>query len=357
MSDGEQADDAQKTEDPTPKKLEESRKKGQVALSREMNHWVILLAGTLLVATAAGWILSDFRVFMKTYIEQAHAMPGAPGGISSILSNAVWESLMILMIPLIGLMAAAAAGPLLQIGPLFATESIKPSIDKISPIKGFQRLFSLRSLVEFAKGVVKLSMVGLVGLLIVLPFFSGIEHLVGLPLPFVLDELWTLVIQVMIGVLIVMLVIAVLDIAYQRMEHTKKMRMTKQEVKDEYRQSEGDPHVRARLRQLRVERARQRMMQNVPEADVVITNPTHFAVALKYEPAVMDAPKCIAKGQDDVALRIREVAKEHDITVYENPPLARTLFDTVEIDESIPPEQYQAVAEVISFVFKQKGKI
>ena len=160
----------------------------------------------------------------------------------------------------------------------------------------------------------------------------------------------------MIGILVALLVIAVADLLYQRHEHNKKMRMTKQELKDEYRQSEGDPQVKAKLRQLRTERARRRMMQNVPRADVVITNPTHYSIALEYKPEVMDAPVCLAKGLDSVALKIREIAKDNNIVIYENPPLARALYDVVELDEMIPPEQYKAVAEVISFVFKTKGR-
>jgi flagellar biosynthetic protein FlhB len=172
-----------------------------------------------------------------------------------------------------------------------------------------------------------------------------------------LEELRGLVARLMVGILIILLVIAVLDVLYQRFEHYKKMRMTKQELKDEYKQSEGDPHVKARLRQLRRERARARMMQAVPEADVVITNPTHFAVALKYKPEEMPAPVCVAKGQDAIAQKIREVAKEHDVEIYENPPLARSLFELVELEQEIPQELYQGVAEVISYVFQKQGKL
>ena len=151
-------------------------------------------------------------------------------------------------------------------------------------------------------------------------------------------------------------IVALIDVVYQRNEHTKKMRMTKQEVKDEYKQTEGDPMIKGKLRQLRSEKARQRMMQAVPQADVVITNPTHYSIALKYDPDTMEAPLCLAKGVDEVALRIREVAKEHEIVLYENVPLARALYDTVEIDETIPQEHFKAVAEAISYVFKlRKG--
>lgn len=358
MAENEQADESQKTEDPTPKKLEESRKKGQVALSREINNWVMLLAGTILIAFMGRYVLGGLKNHMRGYIEHSHAYPGAPpGGLADILGGAFWAVLGILGLPLLFLMFAAVIGPFVQVGPLFAPQTIKPDVSKISPLQGFKRLFSMRSLVEFVKGILKIGIITVVGLILITPFYGSVEHMVGLPIPVVLDELLVLVIRLLIGVLVVLIVVAVIDVIFQRTEHQKKMRMTKQEVKDEFRQSEGDPHVKARLRQLRQERAQQRMMQAVPEADVVITNPTHFSIALKYDPDTMDAPVCVAKGMDELALRIREVAKEHDIVLFENPPLARVLYDTVDIDDIIPSEHYQAVAEVISYVFKMKGKL
>ena len=357
MAEGEQEDDAQKTEDPTQKKIEESRKKGQVAMSREINNWVMLFAGTILIVAFAGTMLGNLTESMKGYIEFSHAQPTGPGGLGNILSNAFWATLKVMILPLIILMLAAFLSPFVQVGPLFAPEVIKPDISKISLFKGFKRLFSIRALTEFAKGVLKLTAVGLVATLILLPFFGSIEHLVGLPIALLLGELKSLVVWLMIGVLIVMMIIAVADLVYQRYDNTKKMRMTKQEVKDEYKQTEGDPHVKSRLRQLRMEKARQRMMQSVPDADVVITNPTHYSIALKYDSSSMEAPKCVAKGTDELALRIREKAKEHGVELYENKPLARSLYDVVEVDEIIPVEFYQAVAEVISYVFKRKGKL
>ena len=351
-----QPDESQKTEEPTPKRIEESRKKGQVALSREVNNWVMLLAGTILIMAFSDRVMSQLTSFMRVYFEQAHDIPGGAGGIAFAMSEAFKNSFKIIVLPLIILLLAAFLGPFVQVGPLLALESIKPSLSKISPISGFGRLFSMRSLMEFAKGILKIAMVAVVGVIILAPYFGSMEHMIGLPMPLLLDELKLLVVKVMIGVLVVLVVIAVVDLVYQRYEHYKKMRMTKQEIKDEFKQSEGDPHVKARLRQLRSERARQRMIQAVPEADVVITNPTHYSIALKYDPETMDAPLCVAKGLDEVALRIREVATEHDVLLYENKPLARSLYDVVEIDETIPPEQYKAVAEVISYVFKVKGR-
>lgn len=355
MSD--EQDEAQKTEDPTPKRLEESRRKGQVALSREINNWIMLLAATILIGFAAPDMFTKLAAHMKLYLEQPHMFAGPPGGFADTVGKSFWVVLSIMALPLLILIFAAFIGPFIQVGPLFAPETLKPDISKISPVKGFKRLFSLRALMEFAKGLLKIATIGVVSFLLLYPYYDGLEHTVGLPIPLFLDELMALVIRLMTGVLVALIVIAVVDVVFQRNEHMKKMRMTKQEVKDEYKQTEGDPHVRAKLRQLRAERAQQRMMQSVPQADVVITNPTHFSIALKYDPESMDAPVCLAKGVDEVALRIREVAKEHDIVLYENPPLARALYDVMEIDEAIPPEHFKAVAEVISYVFRLKGKL
>lgn len=356
MADGERPDDTQKTEEPTAKRLEEARKKGQVALSREVNNWIMLLAATILLGTAAPAMMAGLGHHLKTYIEHAHELPQVPGGFE-VLGKGFWNILGLMTLPLLALMAAAFLGPFIQTGPLFAPETIKPDISKISPFKGVERLFSRRSLMEFVKGILKISLITLVGVLLLRPFFGQADHMVGLSMGQLLDEMQELIVRLMIGVLVVLAILAIADLLYQRNEHYKKMRMTKQELKDEYKQSEGDPQIKARLRQLRAERARARMMQAVPQADVVITNPTHFSIALKYKPEEMDAPVCVAKGVDAVALRIRELAKEHNIVIYENPPLARVLYDTVEIDEVIPAEHYKAVAEVISYVFKLKGRL
>lgn len=350
-------DDSQKTEDPTPKRLEEARKKGQIALSREMNTWLMLLAGTIIIGTMSGSFMTDLTVYMRGFIEHAGDLPQVPGGFRETLGASFWKVFGLMALPLLALMFMAFIGPFIQVGPIFATEVIKPDVSKISPIKGFKRLFSMRSIVEFVKGLLKLAIVGFVGYLLLAPFFGKLEHLVGLPIQAMMHEMLALVLRLMAGVLVVLLVVAVLDVLYQRNEHMKKMRMSKQELKDEYKQSEGDPQVKGKLRQLRAEKARQRMMANVPGATVVITNPTHYAVALKYEPDTMEAPICVAKGADNIALKIREIAQANKVTIYENPPLARTLYSVIEIDEIVPPEHYKAVAEVISFVFRQQGKL
>ncbi len=356
MSD-DNTDDSQKTEDPTAKKVDESRKKGQVAISREINTWVMLLVATILIGAFTPTFFSKLSIILKAYIENAHDFPPMPGGMHIVLGEGFKHVFMLLAFPFIMLMIAAFLSPFIQVGPLWAPESIKPSLSKISPIKGFKRLFSVRSLTEFGKGILKLGLVGALGFIILSPYFDKFEHLVGMPMILLLDEIQVLVMRFLIGALVILLVIAVADLVYQRYDNMKKMKMSRQEIKDEFKQTEGDPHVKGRLRQLRSERARQRMIQSVPTANVVITNPTHYSIALKYDPEIMEAPKCVAKGIDEVALRIREVAKEHGVELYENRPLARSLYDTVEIDQTIPADQFQAVAEVISYVFKKQGKL
>lgn len=349
-----QTEDSQKTEDPTPRRLEEARKRGQVILSREINNWVILFTGAMLLAIAAPSILSNLKSVLTTFIARPETLPTDPHGLLIVGQSLMLDVGRILFLPLMILVVAAIAAPFAQIGPLFTVDPMKPDISKISLIKGFQRLFSLRAIMEFVKGIAKLTIVGVVGTLIIMPFFAGIEHFAGLDFGQGLYELHSLVLRLMTGVLAILFVIAAFDYMYQRYEHIKKLRMSKQELREEFRQSEGDPHVKARLRELRETRARQRMMQAVPEADVVITNPTHYAVALKYDTANMEAPTMVAKGADAVAERIKDVAREHSVPIVENAPLARALFDAMDIDQTIPRDQYKAVAEVISYVFKLK---
>ena len=222
---------------------------------------------------------------------------------------------------------------------------------------GAKRLFSLKSVVEFLKGVAKITIVGAIATMLMLPSFEGLDQIVRMEIGGAANLLHALVSKLLFGVLAVVTIIAAIDFLYQRFEHMKQMRMSRQEIKDEYKQTEGDPVIKQRLRQVRQERARQRTMAAVPDASVIITNPTHFAVALKYELDDMEAPVLIAKGQDFLALKIREVAEEHDIPIVENPPVARALYANVEVDQEIPQEHFKAVAEIIGYVFRLKGKL
>ncbi len=353
---GEDQDEASKTEEPSQKKLEEARKRGQVAQSKEMSAWLMLLAATLIMAISAPSMFAGMNDLFKTYLEQSAQIIFTQGALGRVMSEVFSQTILFLIVPFAILAAASFFGPFAQVGFVISPEVLKPDFSKISILKGFQRLFSMKAIVEFLKGVVKIVAVGIVAYVLIEPYVGQIEHSIDQSLMSTLDEMKVLGLRMMTGILALLFFVAILDVLYQRWEFTKQMRMTKQEVKDEYKQTEGDPYIKGKLKQLRMEKARQRMMAAVPKADVVITNPTHFAVALKYDDD-MDAPQVVAKGVDEVALRIREVAKEHKVEIVENPPLARSLYDLVEIDHSIPQELFKAVAEVISFVYKKQGKL
>jgi flagellar biosynthetic protein FlhB len=357
MAEGdENTDKSQKTEDPTARKLEEAHKRGQVIQSREVNNWLMLFAGTLVVGMAGPGLMTAIKDRLKVFFELAHALPTDPVGLRSVVADLLLDIGAIMALPFLAFMFTGFMSGFVQVGPLFTPEPMKPSLSKISPIKGFERLFSLRSIVEFLKGVAKLVIIFSACLMVLYPYFGGVEHFVGQEFTDGLHDLRMLFIRMMAAALGILFVVAILDYMYQRYDFLQKMMMSKQEIKEEFKQTEGDPHVKGKLRQLREQRARQRMMQAVPEADVVITNPTHYAIALKYDTLNMDAPVLVAKGADAVAERIRALAKENKVPLVENPPLARALFDSMELGQMIPPEHFKAVAEVISYVFRLKGR-
>lgn len=357
MAEGEeQTDDSQKTEQPTPRRLEEARKRGQVVYSREVSNWLMLFAATLLILMAGPGIMADLRDLLKTFLSEAHTLPADANGILAVVKKLFLTVLGALALPFLVLVAAGILSGFVQIGPLVTVEPLKPDVSKISILKGFKRLFSLRSIMEFLKGIFKLGVVGAAIYFVLLPYFDTLEHFVGQDFGAALFDLREIFFRMMAAALVVLFVLAVADYAYQRHDYMKKMMMSRQELRDELKQTEGDPQVKARLRALREQKARQRMMQAVPEADVVITNPTHYAVALKYDPKEMDAPQMVAKGVDAIAQKIREVARESEVPIVENEPLARALYDSMEIEQTIPREHFKAVAEVISYVFKLKGK-
>jgi flagellar biosynthetic protein FlhB len=343
-------DDSQKTEEPTHKRLTDSRNRGEVANSREVANWFMLFSAAVAVALFAPFSAEKFVHAAYQFLERPHDIPVNPEALRHLFIEVAWTIAVAIAAPIGLFLIAAVCAPLVQYGLLFAPEKIKPSLSKISPIAGAKRMFSLRSLTELLKGLVKMSLVAAVALVVIMPVFDKVALLPAMSVPLSLGVLHDTMVRLLAGVVAVVTALALLDYFYQIYEHRKKLRMTQQEVRDEMRQSEGDPHVKARLRQIRTERARQRMMQAVPEADVVITNPTHYAVALKYDQDEMEAPKVVAKGVDEVARRIRETAEEHDVATFENPPLARALYGAVDIDEYIKPEHYQAVAEIIAFV-------
>ncbi|MCZ6608559.1 MAG: flagellar biosynthesis protein FlhB [Alphaproteobacteria bacterium] len=349
-----QQDPLQKTEEPTQKKIDDSRRKGQVATSREVNTWFILLGGAIILVMMAPDFMADLKGVLGRLIAYSHDLSKDSQGIGILLSATVMEIGGILILPLGLLVVLAALSSLVQHGPIFSVESLKPKFEKISPAKGLKRMFSSRSIMEFIKGVLKLVIVGAVAALVMIPELEGLGRLTSMHTADFLHVLWQITSKVMIAVFAVVTVIAALDMLYQKMQHLKQLRMSRQEIKDEMKQTDGDPMVKARLRQIRMERARQRMMQAVPESTVVVTNPTHFAVALKYDQDEMEEPEVVAKGADLMAKRIREVAQENDVPLVENPVLARALYAGVEIGAPVPTEHYRAVAEVIGYVMRLK---
>ncbi len=345
----------EKTEEPSQKRLEEARKRGQIYQSREVNSFLLLFVFAVLIGWGAGGLMQSTQMALAPFLHQPDMLPADAGGLGHVLKDVILKALGVLSVPMLAFAVAALLASTIQKPLILSIEPIMPKWEKVSPVKGLGRLFSLRSLMEFIKGLIKITIVGIVATMAVWPRRGELQRLPDTEMGPMLLLLQELVTNMMIGVLIAVFFIAMLDYLYQRYDYLKNLRMTRQELKDEYKQQEGDPIIRQRIRQLRMERARKRMMAEVPTSDVVITNPTHYAVALKYESSEMAAPKVVAKGQDKIALKIREVAKENNVPVVENPPLARALFP-VELEQEIPYEHYKAVAEIISYVYKLKGK-
>lgn len=347
-------DDSQKTEEPTSKRLSDAREKGQVARSQEVSHWFMMLALALLVGIFAPTLTADIGGVLRPFLERPHLMSLDGGGLRDVFATTAYAILKVSLIPLAILLVAGLAAGTIQNGIIVTSEQIRPKLSNIGFKRGLKKMFSTRALTDFLKGILKLAIVGVVVTLIVWPDRGDVHAIPAMAVEDMLALVQEEATKVIIGVLSVMTLITLADVLYQRYQHHKELRMTKQQVKDEHKQSEGDPLIKSRLRQIRVERARKRMMAAVPEADVVITNPTHYAVALKYDQRTMEAPRVVAKGVDNVALRIREVAEENDVAIVENPPVARALHASVEIDQEIPPEHYKAVAEIIGYVMRLK---
>ena len=351
-------DSSQKTEEPTPRRLEQAREKGQVAKSQEVTHWFMILAAALLIGVFGRSFAGGVTDSLYKFIERPHSIRvDGSGELRELMFETFGQLGLAVLMPVSVVLLAAFIAGIIQNGLIFSTESLMPKLSKLSLLKGLKRLFSSRSVMEFAKGILKICIVASVIVLLLWPEREIIFVVTSMGVAQFMGVIQALAIRVLVGVLAIMTVIAAVDFLYQKQQHMKELRMSKQDIKEEFKQSEGDPMIKARLRQIRTERARRRMMSAVPDADVVVTNPTHYAVALKYNHEAMDAPVLVAKGADQIALRIREVAEEHDIPVVENPPIARALYDNVDLDQAIPAEHYKAVAEIIGYVMRLKGKL
>jgi flagellar biosynthetic protein FlhB len=347
----EDSDQGQKTEDPTQKRLDEAIERGDVAKSQEVNTWFVIGGATLVLSSFSGTIGDGLKATLAGLFANAHRIPTDGHGLVALVHSIGLTLIAALGVPLLLLMVAAFAGNVIQHRFVWSAEAVSPKLNKISPLAGLQRLFSKQALANFIKGLIKLGLIGTVMVAVLWPERHRLDALVRIDPDALIGITRSLSLSLLGTVVAILAMVAAGDYFFQYRQWFERQKMSLHEMKEEFKQTEGDPHVKGRLRQLRMARVRKRMMAAVPTASVVVTNPTHFAVALKYERG-MPAPICVAKGMDLIALKIREIAKENGVPVIENPPLARALHATVDIDSEIPVEHYKAVAELIGYVMK-----
>jgi flagellar biosynthetic protein FlhB len=342
-------EDSEKTEDPTQKRLDDALERGDVAKSQEINTWFVIAGGTLIMSTFSGSIGGGLELPLRNLIANSWMIHTDGPGLLLLARQLCFVVLSVIGVPLLMLTLAAIAGNVMQHRLVWSGEQLKPKFDKISPGAGAKRIFGKQAGANFLKGIFKVTALGAVMTAILWPERLRLESLVRFDPTALLGVSTAMTVHLMGAVVAMLAVVAIADYFFQYRQWFERQKMSLHEIKEEYKQSEGDPHIKGKIRQLRQQRMKKRMMAAVPKASVVITNPTHYSVALSYERG-MSAPVCVAKGVDNIAFKIREVARAHEIPIVENVPLARSLYAAVEIDEEIPVEHYQAVAEIISYV-------
>lgn len=348
---------ADKTEKATPKKKSDARKKGQVLQSREMSAAMILIIMIVTLKAFGSSIYGEITQYMKKVFMQYLTMTDTLD--FNVLANIFVDVMLVLAKTVLPLLLIAVLAALIvgyaQVGVLFTLETLKIQGNRINPLSGFKRIFSMRSVVEMVKSIIKIVIVGWTAYSYLKSKADEVITLMNADLFNVLSFIGDAAFAVALRICVAMVILGLLDYLYQKYDYEKNLKMTKQEIKDEYKQSEGNPEIKSRIKQKQRQMSMRRMMQEIPKADVVITNPTHFAVAVKYDSQKASAPFVVAKGQDYIALRIKQVAIDNKVQIVENRPLARTLFSTVDIGEAIPPDLYQAVAEILAFVYNLKN--
>jgi flagellar biosynthetic protein FlhB len=354
------ADTAQeKTEQPTPRRLKEAKEKGNVAKSTEINSVVVLFTGIFslkLTLQAFGGTFNDFLVMMY---HESSTIELTPQALPLLVMTVLKVAALIMLPVMISIMVAGFVSSFVQVGPLFAKKALSPDFSKMNPLNGIKSMFSPRSLVELAKGILKIGVVGLVAYLVVSKYVESVAQWAFISIPEIFSVIVSILMELSFKVGLALLIMAAADFGFQKYQHKKKMKMSKEEVKEESKQYEGNPIIKGAIKSKQRQLARLRMMKAVPEATVVVTNPTHIAIALKYEPASKsDAPKVVAKGKLKVAERIKQIARENGVPVIENKPLARGLYEACEVGMEIPVAFYQAVAEVLTQVYQMnKNKL
>lgn len=350
-------DSDDKTEEPTGKRLEEARNEGNMPQTMEVKAMMSLILGIIMVGMLAPGMASRIKATIEPFITQPHMIEIGKDGLAELLLHLALGTALAMAAPFTLVIFLAILGSVAQTkGFLWVPKKLVPSFSKLNPLEGIKRIFSANQLLELVKQLIKLSVLGALLGWVFWGSVAEFQNLATFDLMAILDYISHKIYWMILITLMMVVVLAVGDYLFQRYRWMEKMKMTKQEVKDEHKQQEGDPQVKAKIKSLRIQRARKRMMAAVPRADVVITNPTHYAVALKYDIDAMSAPVLVAKGVDLIAKRIRDLADEHDVPIVENPPVARALYAAVELDHEIPPEHYKAVAEIIGYVMRLKGK-
>jgi flagellar biosynthetic protein FlhB len=345
-------DGAERTEDPTQKRLDDALERGDVAKSQEVNTWFMIAGATLILSSFSGSI-GSIQMPLRNLIANSGMIHADGNSLLELAKTLAYMLLGALGVPLLLLALAAIAGNMLQHRLVWSAESLTPKFSKISPASGAKRIFGKQAAANFGKGLFKLFALGAVMTAILWPERLRLESMLHFDPNMIFGVITSLTLHLMGAVVAMLAVVAIADYFFQYRQWYNRQKMSLQEMKEEFKQSEGDPHVKGRIRQLRHARMKKRMMSAVPKASVIITNPTHYSVALSYQRG-MAAPICVAKGVDRIALKIREIAGEHDIPIVENVPLARALYATVEIDQEIPVEHYHAVAEIIGYVMGLK---
>jgi flagellar biosynthetic protein FlhB len=349
-------DAAEKTHDPTQKRLDDALERGDVVKSQEVNTWFLIASATLVMSSFSGSIGSGIEMPLRNLIENSWMINVDGPGVLALAQSLGYAVLGALGMPFLFLIIAALAGNMIQHRVVWSAEALTPKFSKISPMAGAKRIFGKQSAANFIKGLFKLIALGIVMFVVLWPERHRVDAMITFDPAALTGVIKTLTLQLMGAVVAMLALVAIADFFFQYRQWYERQKMSLQEVKEEYKQSEGDPHVKGRIRQLRHARMKKRMMAAVPKASVIITNPTHYAVALSYDRG-MPAPICVAKGIDAIAQKIKEIAKAHDIPIVENVSLARALHAAVEIDDEIPVEHYQAVAEIIGYVLGLKRGI
>lgn len=347
----------EKTEQPTPKRLQEARKKGDVAKSMEVNSAFSLMFGLMLLYIFSNLFYRQFIRIFTGILNGGYMTELTPENIQQFLLGGISTIGAVTFLFMLGLMVVGIIASLIQVGFMFTWEPVLPKFEKLNPVKGLKKIIlSKRTLEELIKNLVKLAVILFIAYRAVADYKDEFIPLMDQGVGQIMHFTFAAALKVSFKIALVFLVIAGADYAFQKYEHIRNLKMTKQEIKEETKNTEGDPQIKSRIRTLQFQMARQRMMQEVPKADVVITNPTHYAVALKYEQGKMGAPKVVAKGQNNLALKIREIAREHAVPIVEDPPLAQALYKSVDLDQEVPMQFFQAVAEVLAYVYKLKKK-